>query len=105
MGISLQTPNVDGNNSETDYYSEEVTGTDFWQSIDSFSFVSSSIDLRISNADAEFAFVDPGTSNSIVGYGTAESPIVGLPVNTPIIYYRRDSSASSDATIDIQIWE
>ncbi|WP_435362749.1 hypothetical protein [Haloarchaeobius sp. DYHT-AS-18] len=87
------------------YATGSETADQEWSEPIEFGFVSSSIDLRVSNADIEVAFADPSKSENIgVPYSTSESPIIGVPAETSKMWVRRDPSAGSDATVQFEAW-
>ena len=89
-----------------DYWSSEgeITLGDDWTEIDFEGLVSESVDLRISNADLVVRFEEPGADDADVFYGTAESPIVGVPAKTTKMWAKNDPSAGSNASLKVQAW-
>jgi len=88
------------------YETTEVTGGTDWSDPIDIGFIASSIDIRVSNADAEIAFADPTQSEGIgVPYATGDSPVVGIPAETSKVWVRRDPAASSDTTVQLEAWQ
>jgi len=88
------------------YTTAEITGGSEWSDPIDLGFIASSIDLRVSSANAEVAFADPNQNEGIgVPYGTADSPIVGIPAETSKVWGRRDPAASSDTTVQLEAWQ
>jgi len=89
-----------------DYWSSEgtISLSGEWTEIKFGGLVSESVDLRITNADAVVRFVEPGSDDADVYYATAESPIVGEPVETSKMWAKTDPRAGSDASLQVQAW-
>lgn len=89
-----------------DYWSSEgaIGLGDNWTEIEFGGLESSSIDLRITNADVVVRFAPPGRDSADVYYATAESPIVGEPVETTKMWAKTDPSAGSNAKLQVQAW-
>jgi len=83
------------------YEVTETNDRDDWQKVD-LDFVTEEIDLRFDDA-VKVAFAKQPGSDDVVTYGSADSPVVGIPASTSWIWIAAQDGTSG-ATVQVEAW-
>ena len=95
----------DGANPSDDvglYRSETVqVSTSEWTELN-LDFVTREVDLRFDDA-IRVSFGPPSAAGNTIGYGAADSPVAGIPVQTGEVHLRAQSGTGG-TTVGIELW-